>query len=49
MDADIWVDNIPFGETRQYVRRVLAYSVFYDQRLEKDIVRLRERMPVVKQ
>jgi soluble lytic murein transglycosylase len=49
MDADIWVDNIPFGETRQYVRRVLAYSVFYDQRLEKDIVRLRERMPKVKQ
>lgn len=49
MDADIWVDTIPFGETRTYVRRVLAYSVFYDQRLEKDIVRLRERMPVVKQ
>lgn len=49
MDADVWVDTIPFGETRQYVRRVLAYSVFYDQRLEKDVVRLRERMPVVNQ
>jgi len=49
MDADIWIDNIPFNETRQYVRRVLAYSVFYDQRLDKKIVRLRERMPEVKQ
>ncbi len=49
MDADIWVDNIPFNETRTYVRRVLAYSVFYDQRLEKEITRLSDRMPVVQQ
>ncbi|HEY0721554.1 MAG TPA: transglycosylase SLT domain-containing protein [Gammaproteobacteria bacterium] len=49
MDADIWVDNIPFNETRTYVRRVLAYSVFYDQRLEQPIVRLSDRMPVVQQ
>ncbi len=45
--ADIWIDTIPYAETRQYVRRVLAYSVFYDQRLEKPVIRLRERMPVV--
>lgn len=49
LDADIWVDTIPFDETREYVRRVMAYSVFYDQRLERPFKRLSERMrPVSK-
>ncbi len=47
LDADIWVENMPFNETRKYVRRVMAYSVFYDQRLGKAITRLNERMPVI--
>ena len=44
MDADIWAETIPFDETREYVRRVMAYSVFYDQRLNKPVKRLSERM-----
>lgn len=47
IDADIWVETMPFHETRQYVRRVMAYSVFYDQRLERPITRLKLRMPPV--
>lgn len=47
MDADIWVDTIPFSETRKYVRMVMAYSVFYDYRLGKAITRLRDRMPPI--
>jgi soluble lytic murein transglycosylase len=47
MDADIWVDTMPFHETREYVRRVMAYAVFYDQRLEQPIQRLSERMRTV--
>ncbi len=47
VEADIWVENMPFHETRQYVRRVMSYSVFYDQRLQRAITRLRERMPTV--
>lgn len=47
VDADIWVENMPFHETRLYVRRVMAYSVFYDQRLDKGITRLNERMPII--
>lgn len=31
--ADLWVENIPFKETRDYVRRVLTYTVIYQQRL----------------
>jgi soluble lytic murein transglycosylase len=47
MDADIWVDTIPFNETREYVRMVMAYAVFYDQRLQQPVKRLSERMPVI--
>jgi peptidoglycan lytic transglycosylase len=29
MDADIWVENIPYNETRDYVQRVLWHSVVF--------------------
>ncbi len=32
-DADIWVESIPFKETRKYVQRVMAYAVIYEKRL----------------
>ncbi|MFO7592441.1 MAG: transglycosylase SLT domain-containing protein [Pseudomonadota bacterium] len=49
MDADIWAETIPYDETRQYVRRVMAYSVFYEHRLNQPVKRLSERMrPVSK-
>lgn len=47
LDADIWVDTIPFYETRQYLRRVFAYTVFYDRRLHETPGRLDQRMPPV--
>ena len=31
--ADIWIENVPFRETRSYLRRVLAYIVIYEYRL----------------
>jgi soluble lytic murein transglycosylase len=30
---DIWIENIPFNETKEYVKRVLAYSTIYSYRL----------------
>ena len=30
---DIWIEQIPFNETKQYVQRVLAYSTIYSYRL----------------
>ena len=30
---DVWVESIPFDETRQYVQNVLSYSVIYGQKL----------------
>jgi soluble lytic murein transglycosylase len=44
IDADIWVESMPFRETRSYVRRVMAYTVFYEQRLDNTITRLNKRM-----
>jgi soluble lytic murein transglycosylase len=47
--ADVWVDRIPFNETRNYVRNVLAYSAIFEYRLERPVTRLRERLPDIKQ
>jgi soluble lytic murein transglycosylase len=33
LSFDVWVENIPFDETRQYVQNVLTYSVIYGQKL----------------
>jgi soluble lytic murein transglycosylase len=31
--SDIWIETIPFHETREYLKRVLAYTVIYNYRL----------------
>jgi len=48
MPADIWVDMIPYKETRQYVRAVMAYSTIFDWKLNsKPPTRLKLRMKPV--
>jgi len=44
MEADLWAATIPFRETRNYVRRVLAYRLIYDHRLGHDIQPLSKLM-----
>lgn len=34
---DVWIETIPFGETRQYVQNVLCFSVIYGYRLGKTV------------
>jgi soluble lytic murein transglycosylase len=43
-DADIWVETIPFSETRGYVRRVMAYAIIYEKRLGLEPGSILERM-----
>jgi soluble lytic murein transglycosylase len=31
--SDVWIETIPFSETRKYLKRVLAYTVIYNYRL----------------
>jgi hypothetical protein len=40
MAADLWLAEIPYSETRDYVRRVLTYRVIYAHRLGLDRFRL---------
>lgn len=48
MATDVWVELIPFKETRKYVKRVLSYASIYDWRLqEENIPRLSERLAVI--
>jgi len=35
MSADLWVETVPFKETRNYVQAVLAYSTVFDKSLGK--------------
>ncbi|MDO9584572.1 MAG: transglycosylase SLT domain-containing protein [Desulfomicrobium sp.] len=35
MPADVWVETIPFNETRNYVEKVAAYTAIYETRLGK--------------
>jgi len=44
LDADIWVDLVPFNETRRYIRSVMYYMVIYEKRLGLEPTRLSERM-----
>ena len=47
MPATLWMENIPFRETRNYVKRVLAYATIFDWRLSQPLTRLSQRLPDV--
>ncbi|CAA0088267.1 Soluble lytic murein transglycosylase [Zhongshania aliphaticivorans] len=36
LPADIWIENLPYGETREYIKNVLAFSVIYADKLKLD-------------
>jgi len=44
LDPDFFIETIPYKETRDYVARVLAFSVIYDWRLNGTAAPLGERM-----
>ena len=37
LPADVWIETIPFDETRQYVQNVLADSVIYGDKLDAPV------------
>ena len=47
MPADLWVEIVPYKETRNYVQAVLAYATVFDTFLDKD-VRISSRMKDIK-
>jgi soluble lytic murein transglycosylase len=48
IDARIWIENIPFNETRKYVRRVLAAETIFHWRMTGETRRLSDRLPQVR-
>ncbi|MGB9428388.1 MAG: transglycosylase SLT domain-containing protein [Gammaproteobacteria bacterium] len=47
LPADVWVDTIPFWETRNYVRNVLSAAVIFDWRLHNIPERLSVRLGTI--
>lgn len=42
--ADIWVENIPYNETRGYVQRAMSHMTVFQARLGQDITRVSQRI-----
>lgn len=40
--ADIWMETIPYKETRKYVASVLSYTMIYQQRLQSGVLKINE-------
>lgn len=47
MDADIWIENIPFNETRGYVQRILFHTAVYQWLETEKPVRANNWLPPV--
>ncbi len=47
MDARIWIENIPYDETRAYVRRVLAAGTIFHWRLTGKVRRLSTELSAI--
>jgi soluble lytic murein transglycosylase len=47
IDADVWIDTIPFTETRRYVRAVMAYAAIYEYHLNGNPQRLSSKLKPV--
>lgn len=44
LDADFWIETVPYKETREYIPRVLSFSVIYDWRLKQPVVPISRRL-----
>ena len=44
MPADIWIETIPFKETRKYVTSVLSYAIIYQQLIQRKGLKIKELM-----
>jgi len=49
LDPDLFIETIPYKETREYVSRVLAFAVIYDWRLHGKVQPISARLPRIGQ
>lgn len=48
VDARIWIENIPFNETRKYVRRVLETDIVFHWRMTGEVRRIDEEFQPIR-
>ncbi|MCX7097927.1 MAG: transglycosylase SLT domain-containing protein [Methylococcales bacterium] len=48
MPADVWIETIPYKETRKYVSSVLSYAIIYQQRLQRNALKLAQLLTEVR-
>ncbi len=48
IDARVWIENIPFNETRNYVKRVLSAQAIFHWRMTGQLGRLSDELRLVK-
>lgn len=46
--SDVWIETIPYKETREYVAAVLTYALIYQSRLQNGTVRMTDFMRDIK-
>lgn len=46
MDIEMWIETIPYKETRDYVKNILAYQIIYQQELGREINPERLFLPI---
>jgi soluble lytic murein transglycosylase len=42
--ADIWVETIPYKETRKYVSSVLTYAIIYQHLMQRTALKMQDFM-----
>lgn len=47
MDADVWIENIPYGETRSYVQRIMEHIVAFAWVRDAEPPRLASLLPPI--
>ena len=47
LPADLWVETIPFKETRRYVRKVMTGTAIFQHKLGNDVTPLQKRMSAI--
>ena len=47
LEGAIYIETIPFSETRDYVKKVMANSVFYAAMIEKQVTPLKARLGTI--
>jgi len=40
--ADVWIETIPYKETRKYVTSVLSYAIIYQQRIQRNVLKMKK-------